>query len=288
MSSQPRYWDTNKGQVLYAIYKSQNRTWSELQTTTNFRDLELRLLLKELFDDELISKPGDAYWIKDYDLYCEYRDYDNTITQESSAENDELNAQIEDLKLKWTPITEYLKEKFNAPNLIKTVLTWSMGKNINFDPWAEHFFVEGDSLDQISKCLIDGSQNSVLIINPFVDQCSLSDKLKNASTNEKEIVLLTRSPQSENYAKTRRTRKAYHDALFRSGVKILYNDRVHSKILIGDEVCGVLSSMNFKSESSSGKNHEAGLVTWQRETVVSLKEYARDLMTDPETMPYKG
>jgi hypothetical protein len=43
-----------------------------------------------------------------------------------------------------------------------------------------------------------------------------------------------------------------------------------------------------QSESSSGKNHEAGLVTWQKDTVSSLKEYAESLITDPETRPYAG
>lgn len=287
MSSQPRYWDTNKGKVLYAIYKSQNRTFPELLTITNFQDLELRLVLKELFDEELISKNGDSYWIEDYELYCEYRDYDNLIKIEAPM-NQKKDAQNETLQEKWAPIKKYLEEKQNSPKIVKEILAWTILQSINFDPWSEHFFVNGDLLDQISKGIIEQSQSSVMIINPFVDQCSLSDRQKNINTDGKEVRLLTRSPRCENYNKTRRTRKLYHDALMRSGVKILYNDRIHSKIILGDELCGVVSSMNFKSESSSGKNLEAGLVTWQKDTITSLKEYATDLMRDTETTPYDG
>jgi hypothetical protein len=287
MSSQPKYWDANKGKVLYAIYKSQNRTFPELLTLTNFQDLELRLVLKELFDEELVSKNGESYWIEDYELYCEYRDYDNSINLEASM-TQKKDAQIKILKEKWAPIKIYLEEKQNSPRIVKGILAWTILQGINFDPWSEHFFVNGDLLDQISKSIIEQSQSSVLIINPFVDQCSLSDRLKNINTNGKEVQLLTRSPRCESYSKTRKARGAYHDALVRSGVEILYNDRIHSKIIIGDVTCGVVSSMNFKSESSSGKNLEAGLVTWQKDTITSLKEYATDLMKDPETTPYDG
>lgn len=62
-----------------------------------------------------------------------------------------------------------------------------------------------------------------------------------------------------------------------------YNDRIHSKIIIFDEICGIVSSMNFKSESSSGKNLESGLVSWQTNTMDSLRRYAKEIINDPET-----
>ena len=63
MSSTPRYGDTKKGKALDAISKSHDRTWNEIQEITGFNEKELRSALKELFDDELISKSGDSYWI---------------------------------------------------------------------------------------------------------------------------------------------------------------------------------------------------------------------------------
>lgn len=285
MSARPRHWNSNKGRVLYAIYKSQNRTWSEIQAITSFRDLELRLVLKELFDDKLVSKVGDSYWIEDYELYCNYRDYDKRINQEKPPHNGEPNEQIEVLIDKEALITRYMNEKTDIPKIVKETLTWAMSQNIGLNPWSEHFFVNGEHLDHVSKSIIELAQEFVLVINPFVDQCSLSDRLKKEINERKQIRLLTRSPRCENYHKTRRAREAYHDALVRSGVEIIYNDRIHSKIILGDDIC-VVSSMNFKSESSSGKNHEAGLVTWQKEAVTSLKIYATNIINDPETKPY--
>ena len=138
MSSQPRYWDTNKGKVLYAIYKSQNRTYPELLTITNFQDLELRLILKELFDEELISKNGDSYWIEDYELYCEYRDYDTSIKIEAPMAQ-QKDAQIETLEEKWAPIKKYLEEKRNSQRIVKEILAWTLLQGINFDPWSALF-----------------------------------------------------------------------------------------------------------------------------------------------------
>jgi hypothetical protein len=286
MSSKPRYWDTKKGKVLNAIFKSKNRTWIEIQEATKYSEKELRGILKELFEVDEISKKGSSYWIEDYDLWCEYRDYQESSME--SVEKQELRIQLTAFKAKWNPIIEYLKEKHPGKTIITNILSWTMTQNISFDPRAEHFFVEGDLLDQISKTAIDQAHEGIVIVNPFVDQCSLSDKLKTVSMSGKNITLITRSPASEGYLKVRKQRKAYHMALNQSGVTIFYNDRIHSKILLVDKKCGIVSSMNFKSESSSGKNLEAGLITWQKDTIQSLINYVTTLRNDFETKPYDG
>ena len=280
----PRYWDSKKGKVLNAIFKSKNRTWNEIKEATKFSEKELRGILKELFDVDALSKKGASYWIEDYDLWCEYRDYQETSLE--SLKKQELRTQLNALKVKWNPIIEYLKEHHPGKSIISNILSWTMTQDISFNPQSEHFFIEGDRLDQISKIAIDQAHEGAVVVNPFVDQCSLSDKLKNACMTGKKITLITRSPASEGYSKVRKQRKAYHEALDQSGVNLFYNDRIHSKILMLDRKCGIVSSMNFKSESSSGKNHEAGLVTWQTNTIQSLNDYVDKLRTDFETKTY--
>jgi len=51
---------------------------------------------------------------------------------------------------------------------------------------------------------------------------------------------------------------------------------------------GIVSSMNFKSESSSGKILEAGMATWQKDTIASLNTYVYDLLKDFETNEFSG
>ncbi|MHA1972664.1 MAG: phospholipase D-like domain-containing protein [Candidatus Hodarchaeales archaeon] len=286
MVSTPRYWDTDKGKVLYAIFRSQNRTWKEIQQLSGYNELELRIILKELFDLEIISKSGSSYWIEDYDLYCEYRNYEENLSS-SNLQKQELQSKLEALKTKWGPIISYLKENQFENSIVANVLSWSMTQDVPFDPKAEHFFLFRDKLDQISKTLIENCTSECIIINPFVDQCSLSDRLKEASINGKTITLMTRSPKSERNSHTRTSRKKYHEALAQCGVNIQYNDRIHSKIILSDNECGVVSSMNFKSESSSGKNLEAGIVTWQNDTIKSLIAYAETLQKDHETSRFE-
>jgi len=287
MSSKPRYWDTAKGQVLYAIYRSQNRTWNEIQEITRFRNLKLRKVLKSLSDSGTISKKGDSYWIEDYDLYIEYRNYDQT-TLNLSPKIEKIEAEIQAIIDRQKTIIEYLQKNHPDNNVITRILYWTINHEIPYNPYSEQFFVEGDNLDQVSKTAIEQTTEAVLIINPFVDQCSLSDKLRNVYTKNRKIVLITRSPLSENSARVRKSRKEYHEALSQSGVMIFYNNRIHCKIIVVDGILGVVSSMNFKSESSSGKSHEAGLVTWQKDVITSIGDYGLTLLKDHETKRFSG
>lgn len=131
--------------------------------------------------------------------------------------------------------------------------------------------------------MIDYSRTKIFVINPFVDQCSLSDKLKEACLQGKNVTLLTRSPDYERKEWVRTSRSKYHYVLYQSGIEILYNNRIHSKIILSDDLLSIVSSLNFKSESSSGKNLEAGIVTWEKGTIESLTTYFQSLLKDYET-----
>ena len=292
MSLQPRHWDTKNGEVLKAIVNSKWRTWGEIHEATGFNQYDLDQVLSELKKADIISEDENTYarerskyWIEDYDLYCEYRDYlqinyDSKYLSKEYREEKEKNRALRE---KSEAIFNYIEENEYENTVIKNVIWWSMREGINYRVFSEHFFIEGDLLDRLCKDVIDFSKNKILVVNPFVDQCSLSDKLKEAGLQGKDVTLLTRSPFSESSARVRTLRKKYHDALLKSGVKIYYNDRLHSKIIFSDNLLGIVSSMNFKSESSSGKNLEAGMVAWEKQTIKSLNTYSEKLLTDVET-----
>lgn len=290
MSSKPRYWDTENGKVLKAIVTSEHRTRSEIRDITGFTDEKLNQILADLFISDLISKTGSSYWIEDYDLFCEYRDYikGNYDSKFLSKEYREEQEKIRALREESDAILTYIEENGYENTVIRNVIWWSLREGIKYRVFSEHFFIEGDLLDRLCKDVIDFSKTKILVINPFVDQCSLSDKLKDAGLQGKDVTLLTRSPLSESAARVRTLRKKYHDALHQSGVKIFYNDRLHSKIILSDDILGIVSSMNFKSESSSGKNLEAGMVAWQKQTIESLNNYVVKLLNDYETKEFFG
>lgn len=111
MSKVPGYWDTNKGKVLRSIFLSSERTWPELQKYSGLDEDSLNDTLRQLFQESIISKSGSSYWIEDYELYCEYRDYEIATKTEASTEQQEIKTQLEALKLKLKPIMEYSKQK---------------------------------------------------------------------------------------------------------------------------------------------------------------------------------
>jgi len=290
MSVKPRYWDTDKGKVLNAIVLSERRTRSEIRSITGYTDDELNQVLAELFISDLISKTGPSYWIEDYDLFCEYRDYTqgNLDSEYLQKEHQERREQLKSYRDMTEAISEYVKENNYESNVIGKTIWWTVRENVRYYLYSEHFFVEGELLDRLCKDVIDFSRERVIIVNPFVDQCSLSDKLKTSSVDGKDITLLTRSPENERSHWVRESRRDYHNVLLQNGVKLLYNDRIHSKIIVSDGIFGIVSSMNFKSESSSGKNLEAGIVTWEKETMISLNSYIENLSQDFETITYGG
>ena len=45
---------------------------------------------------------------------------------------------------------------------------------------SKHFFLEGRHLDDISKELVSHAESEVLAVNPFVENCDLSNTLRQA------------------------------------------------------------------------------------------------------------
>ena len=69
----------------------------------------------------------------------------------------------------------------------------------------------------------------------------------------------------------------------KSGVQILYNDYVHAKLLLVDDLVAFVSSMNFTSSSSGGKAWEAGVITWQQGIVNSILNSIKNIIEDTDT-----
>jgi|GEM_PF-2650771 phosphatidylserine/phosphatidylglycerophosphate/cardiolipin synthase-like enzyme len=167
-------------------------------------------------------------------------------------------------------------------SVIKRVIGWSNRKKLNYNVSSEHFFIEGDLLNRLCLNVFDYSKTEVVVVNPNVYPCSLSDKLK--ETGDRTIKLITRSPSSEG--KKTASRQKYHEVLLKNGVRIFYNDRIHAKMILSDGKLGIVSSLNFKSKSSSGRNLEAGMTTWQIDAIESIKKYVDNLLNDDETEEY--
>lgn len=114
----------------------------------------------------------------------------------------------------------------------------------------------------------------------------MSDKLKDVCTSDRVVLLITRSPDSDKEEYGKEQKKRYHQVLSERGVQVFYNDYVHAKLLGVDDLLAVVSSMNLYAASSGGRSWEAGLVTWEEETVSAVVQSIQRIHSSPETVAY--
>ena len=279
MSTIPKYWHSGKGRILKAIAIDGARTWSEIQQKTGFQSKTLNEILSELFSKDILSKNGQSYWIEEYDLYKEYVAYSEKTTKQQPAQPKPQTTQLIQLLKQ---LTDYITRHNLKETVVGSFINWTYRNGIKLNLVSEHIFLQDDMLDRASKDLISMGQKQVVVINPFVDACSLSDKL-HEMTSSCSVSLITRDPNSERDKWGRDSKKKYHKALREGGVDLKYNDRVHAKVILVDQRIGVVSSMNLYSGSTGGRSKEAGIISWNKDTIKSLNEYVYSIWNDPQT-----
>lgn len=266
--------------MLRAIAIDGARTWSEIQEKTGYKPKTLNEIISELRSKDILSKNEYSFWIEDYDLYKEYVTYTEKNTEPQPVKQ---NPQINQLRKILRQFSDYLTINNLKGTVIGSFINWSIHNGVELNLISEHLFLQDDMLDRASKDLISMGKKQVVVINPFVDACSLSDKLQDVTPNC-PVSLITRDPESEKEGYSRASKIKYHNALRSSGVDLKYNDRVHAKIILVDQRIGVVSSMNFYSGSTGGRSKEAGMISWNKDTIKSLNEYVYSIWNDPQTV----
>lgn len=133
----------------------------------------------------------------------------------------------------------------------------------------------------ISKGLISDSKTEVLVVNPYVANCHLSNTLREANKRGVEVRLVTRPPSIRD--QHRKERKEYHSTLKKEGITLAHNKKAHAKLIAVDRAAAIISSMNFYSESSAGSSWEAGLVTIEETVVKSVVNSILTLLEKSES-----
>lgn len=155
----------------------------------------------------------------------------------------------------------------------KWTADWRKVKNLNFSMENKHFFLIGMDLDDFTKQLIRMAKQSILIANPFIESCYLTDALITSAPSSTKIKIVTRRP------KMKETQKAEcHSKLKRTNILLRYDNQIHSKIMVVDNSIAVVSSMNFYSGSSGGASKEAGIVSMDKQVVESSARYIQKLI----------
>lgn len=239
-----------QGLVIRAIVQSgRPLTWREIQEATGLDKKSMNRALYELIASEDIYKiEGNAnveskYNIDDgrFQIYSDFYD----------------------------PKTE----------LLKWIAQWKEVKNLDFPIGHKHFFLERRHLDDFSKELICHAKFDVLIANPFIQECDLSNTLIEASKNGINVVIVTRSPE-DKHPEYLEKKQEYHLKLKQEGISLFYDAKVHAKLIVVDHAVAILSSMNFYADSSAGVSWEAGLVSTDQTVVNSIAHSFSTVLAD--------
>ena len=267
--AEPPFFDSWKGRVLEAIAVENVRDWNGIQDYTQLYPENLNKALSELYNLDVITRKDDGlYWIKDIVVYHQYRAYFENMDENYKAPLIQHEENKEIVLEKALPRDE---------NIANFVVKWRAFKNLSFSLDARHFFLEGTYLDDLSKDLIRQAKKEVLLVNPFLEECHLSNTLVDAVANKAKVTVITRYP-SDSRPDILKEKQEYHETLKKENITINYDRRIHAKLLVVDQQIAVISSMNFYSYSSGGSSWEAGMISIDEPIVNSVHKTIHQLL----------
>jgi phosphatidylserine/phosphatidylglycerophosphate/cardiolipin synthase-like enzyme len=150
------------------------------------------------------------------------------------------------------------------PETPEAVRRWMDENRPHIIPAFRHIFLEGVDLADFSRRLVSRADQSILIINPYVSSGHVSNELMKASKKGVSVEVVTRTPDKQNY-------RDFHKKLNSAGIEPQYNETIHAKVILVDDSVVVVSSMNMYAYSSGGGVWEAGIVSWDPETIESIR-----------------
>jgi hypothetical protein len=227
----------------------------------------MQRVLAELFQLEALEKRFEGevtiYRVVP-SLYKAYREYFESEKEEMISDTAKITAS-------------------EQKELINWIGQWMIGERLDFSLQHHHFFLKGGQLSSFSERLILNSKKLVLVVNPFVNQCNLSDSLWKTVTKQKEVVLMTQPSERDKNEAARVRKEKQLQILREKGVRVITNDRVHAKIIVVDKAVAVVSSMNFTSLSEGGSSWEAGLVSKEDDVVEAITDSILKLIERPDS-----
>jgi len=265
----PKYWDSVKGDILNSMASASFEPfqWGDIESIDVYYltqslplpEDEILVNLRELVrDGDVISEDGTLYHIRPELMkeYYEYIEYLMTIDY-----NDERLDEIQVLP----------KDRWNISHWTDA---WLRIHQPEITLEKSHFYLEGYLLDAYVKYLITKAKETIIVVIPFLDMITPTKLLIEATRKSRRVVLVTRPPDKTS------TRN-YHKELSNSGITVLYNRKLHAKLLLFDDEIAIVSSMNLLVGATAGWSWEAGIITLDKKTVDLIKDSITHLDLDP-------
>jgi len=227
-----------------------------------------------MYDVGILEKSKGVYRVSP-EIHKEYEEFSG---RQGISEESDIRAVDQKVPVKFS------EEK--QKDLVRWIDQRREVKGLDFSLEHKHFFLEGMHLDDISKELIRKAKSEVLVVNPYVNVCDLSNTLRGASKRGISVTLITRRPDGKKYS-YRKEKQEYHTTLKKEGVILTYNKMAHAKLSVVDRAVAIVSSMNFYSGSSGGASWEAGFVSIEETVVESVVSSILRLLEKPESTGMK-
>ncbi len=169
-------------------------------------------------------------------------------------------------------VSQVIKESSikKETNFSKWTAEWRKVNQLDFSMENKHFFLIGMDLDDFTKKLIRMAKKTILLANPFIENCYLTEALIKSAKSSTKIKIVTRKPDARKIE--------CHSKLEQNNIPLHYDNQIHSKIMVVDDSIAVISSMNFYSGSSGGASKEAGVVSMDKQVVESAANYINQLI----------
>ena len=224
----PRFWGSWRGRIIRAIVLNGANTRNAILKATKLKEEELEQALKELFQANLLEEREQGKFWVNRELYGKCKSYFE---------------ELQETLIDWV-------QKWRRQERVESIL----------DHKLSHFYLANRLLSKFSESLIEQAKQEILVTNPFVKRCHISDALILMSEKGINVKLVTRSIEPEQFKRE----------LFAKGVAITYDESIHAKLIVVDRRVGIVSSMNFYAGSSGGACWEAGIATIARSVVNSI------------------
>lgn len=249
----PKYFDSWKGKVDLAIVEGA-RTWDEIREHSGLSPRSFNRVLAEMLSSNMLDKLEDGSYRLEYDMYKNYQSYLRTAT----------------------PAPEPRITPGDREELISEVGRWLDDYTDSSNSWKQsnHVFVSRDDLANLTLFLVRKARREILIVNPFVGELSITDRLRERS-KEIDVRLITQDPM-DHFAKKRDKKLDERGSLLgmvKDRFSLYFNQRVHTKLIVIDRSIAVVGSQNFTHASTSGKSIESAIVTCQGEVVEDVLSF---------------
>jgi len=232
-----RHAATWKEEIVKVIVFGGEKSWKSVQQVTGLSDLALKEALDELIELGIIEKRNGNYAVNSElwgDLVGE-RDYFSRLS----------------------------KKKSKA--LLDWINKWLNRERLDFSLEKGHFYLYGKHLHDFSKKIMEQAESEVLVSNPDLNDCPLTDTLKKLGKCGKTVKVITQPP-SEESSRRRWYKQEYHSSLKEVGVTVVYSKKINARIITVDRKVAIISSTNF-SHSSVPDFLDSGIISVE-ETVV--------------------